>query len=111
MIAASVRQALCATFAQQAVRSWEFLAEGAAYKLLPGEETLTDLNLIEVKRAVSALIYTEKFTRYREGRETAADWEWWIADTQGWLGLRIQAKKLDPGTLRYEAFVSNRPKA
>ena len=68
------------------------MSEGAAYKLLPGEETLTDINLIELKRNLSALVFTEKFSRYREGRETSADWEWWIADEHGWLGLRIQAR-------------------
>lgn len=105
------RQALCYAFAQQAIRTWDFISEGAAYKLLPGEETLTDINLIELKRNVSALVYTEKFSRYREGRQTNADWEWWIADEHGWLGLRVQAKKLDPGTMAYEAFRGDRAKA
>jgi hypothetical protein len=106
-----VRDILCASFIRQAARTWDFLAEGAAYKLLPGEETLTDINLIELKRNVSPWVFTEKFTRYREGTETGADWEWWIADEDGWLGLRIQAKRLDPYTQRYEPFAADPSKA
>jgi hypothetical protein len=97
--------------AEQAARTWDFLAEGASYKILPGEETLTDINLIELKRTLPPLIYTEKFTRYREGRDTAADWEWWIGDRDTWLGLRVQAKRLDPYTQRYELFAGDRRKA
>lgn len=109
--AVRVQQALCIGFAEQSARTWDFLAEGARYKIVPGEETLTDINLIELKRKLPTLIYTEKFSRYREGRETAADWEWWVGDRDNWLGLRLQAKRLDPYTQRYELFAANRKKA
>jgi hypothetical protein len=107
----SIREILCSYFAHQATRTWDLLSEGSFYKLIPGEETLTDLNLLELKRQLPFLIYTEKFTRYREGKVTAADWEWWIASQDNWLGLRIQAKRLDPVTQRYELFRSDPSKA
>jgi len=94
------RQQLCTSFALQAAHTWSFLARGDRYKLLPGEETITDVNLLGLKEAKPSLVYTDKYTRYREGKVTG-DWEWWIADSRGWLGLRIQAKKLDPQTGRY----------
>jgi hypothetical protein len=86
-------------------------SDGARYKLLPGEETLTDLNLLQLKRTWPDLVYTEKFTRYREGQATGADWEWWIARRDRWLGMRIQAKRLDPQSQRYELFRADRSKA
>lgn len=106
-----VSDVLCEDFAFQATRTWDFLAEGARYKLLPGEETLTDINLLELKRRLPTFIYVEKFTRYREGRDTGADWEWWISSHDEWLGLRVQAKKLDPLTQRYELFRTDAEKA
>lgn len=30
-----------------------------------------------------------------------ADWDWWVADSAGWTGIRVQAKKIDPTTARY----------
>lgn len=106
-----VRDVLCRSFAEQAGRTWRLMSDGARYKLLPGEETLTDLNLLQLKRRCPDLVYTEKFTRYREGKDTGADWEWWIARRDRWLGMRIQAKRLDPQSQRYELFRADRTKA
>jgi hypothetical protein len=106
-----LRKVLCRGFADQATRTWSLLSNGARLKVVPGEETITDLNLLELKRRWPSVIYTEKFTRYREGQETGADWEWWIAARDRWLGLRIQAKRLDPDSQRYELFRADRSKA
>jgi hypothetical protein len=41
-----------------------------------GEETLTDLNLLELQAKNPRTVATVKFTRVQEGRRTGADWEW-----------------------------------
>lgn len=46
-------------------------------------------------------IETIKFSKRKEGKE-GADWEWWLVSPGTRLGLRVQAKKLDPKTLRYK---------
>lgn len=67
-----------------------------------GEETITDLVLLEIQRRHPAEIRTAKFSKYVEGRRSGADWEWWLGAPGKWLGLRIQAKKLNSHTGRFE---------
>lgn len=58
------------------------------------EETLTDWFLFTLSEQ-SPVVKYKQFTRIQEGRETAADWEWWfiLSDTRS-FACRIQAKKL-----------------
>jgi hypothetical protein len=60
------------------------------------EETLTDLNLLELKDRNPFEIYCRSFTKREEGLN-GADWEWWLTnqDRTSWLGFRIQAKVLN----------------
>ena len=61
----------------------------------PLEETFTDLNILELKCRHPTEIYSEVFTKRREG-VNGADWEWWLTNKSRslWLGLRVQAKVL-----------------
>lgn len=102
---------LCAAFARQAIETWDFLALGHQHRLLPGEETLTDINLLRLKAAAPDVIFGKRFSRYEEGTRTGSDWEWWFGGSDGWLGLRVQAKKLDPFTECYETVASDWNKA
>jgi len=45
-------------------------------------------------------IRTQKYSRQREN-VVGADWEWWFTSGGYWLGLRIQAKKLDQRSMAY----------
>ena len=60
------------------------------------EETITDLNILDLKRLHPKEIYCQTFTKPQEGIN-GADWEWWLTDPtrSRWLGLRVQAKVLE----------------
>lgn len=87
---------LCTTFAQLAYETHDRLktARHVGHQIL--EETLTDLNILELKRLHPHEIYCKTFTRPQEG-VNGADWEWWLTDPtrSRWLGLRVQAKVLE----------------
>lgn len=59
------------------------------------EETVTDLNLLELKDRHPAEVICRNFTKRQEGLN-GADWEWWLTNSarNSWLGLRVQAKVL-----------------
>jgi hypothetical protein len=79
----------------RAAQTWIDLRESWDLKVDVGEETLTDNNLMEVARKHSPVIRHFKFSRLQEHRESGADWDWWFtSSSNGWIGLRFQAKKL-----------------
>jgi hypothetical protein len=65
------------------------------------EETITDLLLLELKRAMGGRLQVHKFSK-REESVTGADWVWWLGGRNGWFGMRVQAKRLDHDSLIYE---------
>lgn len=82
-----------------AMRTWQDYADSSHYRLSLDEETTTDRNLLELRRSFSDL-HVHKYTRQRE-HTVGADWEWWIgSDSEGWLCLRIQAKRVFTTTYR-----------
>jgi hypothetical protein len=86
---------LCETFLSLASSTHRRLARARRVLHQPLEETFTDLNILELKFRHSTEIYSEVFTKRREG-VNGADWEWWLTNSSRnlWLGLRIQAKVL-----------------
>jgi len=87
--------ALCGSLAELADETWTHMDYGfnRGYGR-PDERVFTDHHLIELCRRHPAQIRAAKFTQNREA-ETAADFEWFIGDGDGYLALRVQAKKLD----------------
>ena len=86
---------ICQTFKDLAARTWNYLAEGARIGMAPGEETLTDENLMAILALHSSQVAVWRFTKWKES-QTGADWEWWFGNpTNGWFGMRVQAKKID----------------
>lgn len=87
---------LCHTFLNLALETHDRLkaARSVGHQLL--EETITDLNILELKRRHPTEIYCQTFTKPQEGIN-GADWEWWLTDPtrSRWLGLRVQAKVLE----------------
>ncbi len=60
-----------------------------------GEETLTDINILELTSKHPLELYTNLVTKHAEGK-TGADWEWWFrGKTDQWLGFKVQAKILN----------------
>lgn len=85
---------------------WQRLARSYELKINFGEETLTDILLLELAESQEIgdthihLLKTSKPVEARRG----CDWEWWIGTAQhGWLRFAIQAKKAGRGH-RYESL-------
>jgi hypothetical protein len=69
-----------------------------------GEETITDLNLLEIKRSGVKSIQIVKSTKAEEAIK-GIDWEWWIgSNTRGWLRYAMQAKKIQVASQRYDSL-------
>lgn len=60
-----------------------------------GEETITDINLVDIQARHPADIRTWKFTRAQEAAN-GADWEWNFIGGGLFITVRLQAKKLYP---------------
>jgi hypothetical protein len=73
-----------------------------------GEESLTDLNLLELVLDSRAHVRVQKFNKPEEGR-CGADWEWWFSDGRRWIGCRVQAKVIDLDTAKYEELHYKNP--
>src|SRR5262245_32859033 len=86
-----------ACIARNTTRSCE---KAIGFDLAFNEETVTDLFLFELKKALGGAVTVVKMKRHEEAR-TGADWVWWFGDTSGWFGMRVQAKKMDPQSQTY----------
>jgi len=91
---------LCQDFTKQSRKTWNTLRKAEHLGLSISEESITDFNLLELEQRHQHEIITRKFNRRRE-RQEGADWEWWLVSPGLFLGLRIQAKKIDSQTLNY----------
>lgn len=58
-----------------------------------GEETITETNLLEIRRRHPNRTYLQMFTKHREAKN-GADWEWHVVGRRRTLKMRIQAKRL-----------------
>lgn len=82
-----------------AIGTWSDLRIGTRLKLAPGEESITDHNLLELHRSVSGF-NVQKFSKSAE-KLNGADWEWWIgSDATRWIRLRVQAKRIHHRTYK-----------
>lgn len=90
---AAVGYPLCQTFVQLASRTWNRLELGSSYGISQNEETITENNLLDLKARHPQKVKIRTFTKHEEAKN-GADWEWWIGAPDGWVGMRLQAKKL-----------------
>jgi hypothetical protein len=88
-------RSLCFTLAEMASRTWELLGRSQQARIAVSEETITDTILIDLQSRHPSEVVTYKFSRQEEGQLSGADWEWWLNGGGNWLGIRIQAKKID----------------
>lgn len=91
---------LCHDFIAQSSDTWFRISNGRLTGIHISEESITDYNLLTLQMKHPHHIFTQKFTKYMESTQ-GADWEWWLGSKAGWLGLRVQAKKLNSRTLQY----------
>lgn len=88
--------------------TWERLRDSESLDIRFGEETITDLVLLELKRMREPGIRIVQTNKHKE-KTSGTDWEWWLgAPKVGWLRFAIQAKKLNLRTLRYDHLNHNR---
>ena len=58
-----------------------------------GEETITETNLLEIRRRHPRRVRLETFAKWKEAL-TGADWQWRIVGSRYRLDMRVQAKRL-----------------
>jgi hypothetical protein len=88
----SASTSICNTFIRLAMDTWDTISESRIVNHQLKEETLTDINMLALKRRHGATVRTRVFTKTQEGRN-GADWEWWFKGRTGnWIGFRVQAK-------------------
>lgn len=97
------RKNLYETLKERALWTHKLIGQGFSSRLGVLEETITDVNLLEVETTHEGYIYTKKFGRREEGAKSGADWLWCIGQPGSWLNLLVQAKIVNPftGTCRY----------
>lgn len=80
--------------------TWErvaFAEQGFSFR----EDSITEHNLFELARRHPQLL-VQRFNATEEAAN-GADWEWWIGGPrQGWVGIRVQAKKMSPDGTYHE---------
>ena len=87
-------------FEKLARDTWERIRLGESYNCSQGEETLTDINLLDILLLSSPRdIRVKKATKALEAR-CGIDWEWWIGSNRqpgfrGWWRYAVQAKKIN----------------
>lgn len=82
--------------------AWDKLREAKKCKFQIGEESITDLLVLNFKKWGKGKIVVNTFTRHKEAIN-GSDWEWWFTGPSGkWLGMRIQAKVLNLISEKYE---------
>ena len=88
-------------FEELAEATWDRIRFGEELDCPQQEETITDINLLEIKRARLANVRVQKISKKKEAK-TGLDWEWWIGSNRtGWWRYAVQAKKVD-GARRYD---------
>jgi hypothetical protein len=73
--------------------TWTNIADGRRLGVGMGETTITDHNMLALRREHPSLIVHKHPAR--EEIHTGADWEWWLSTSGGWICLIFQAKLLD----------------
>lgn len=58
-----------------------------------GEETITETNLLELRRRHSDVVHLRTFSKHQEAK-IGADWEWYIVGGKRTLKMRVQAKRV-----------------
>ncbi len=58
-----------------------------------GEETITETNLLEIRRRHSKHVHLHTFSKHAEA-QNGADWEWHIVGRRRTLKMRVQAKRV-----------------
>ncbi|MFC8716597.1 DUF6615 family protein [Kitasatospora sp. NPDC057198] len=93
-----VGQSLCHTFRALSARTFELLAQDHfdGGRLVPHEDDLTRLNLIDLIRLHEDQLSSHRFIA-KEEAQNGSDWQWWLHSGDVGIGLRVQAKRAGRG--------------
>jgi hypothetical protein len=96
----------CELLQELASKTWSQIGSGERVGIKIGEESLTDLLLLELANRFPHPTKVKKWSRREEGRRTGADWDWWFTDRKfrTCVGLRIQAKRIDYFNQKFTGF-------
>ncbi|WP_336864668.1 DUF6615 family protein [Peribacillus frigoritolerans] len=84
---------VCSAIKDFSQLTWCILEGRFITNLSVGEETITDISLIQLQKNLGSSTKIEKFTKKKED-QIGADWEWWIIERGKAISLRVQAKIL-----------------
>lgn len=84
----------CPVFHWLARTVWTTLRDAARLRTSVGEESITDIAMLTLARHCRRQVTVHKFTKAEE-KVRGADWEWWLRLGGLWLGMRVQAKRID----------------
>lgn len=98
---------LCPTFEKESEKVWRNLGRALHLRLSQSEETITENLILNIQTSHPREVWTYQFNKREEGT-IGADWEWWLTNGSKWIGLLIQAKKLNPVTNKYDKIVYKR---
>lgn len=101
------RNALCQTFVRLSKRTWRDIRDSQPIGI--GEESITDYLLLHLLRHHQYEVQINKFSKFKEGRTTGADWEWWLVKNDHGFPMRIQAKRIDSDSLEYPGLYKKAP--
>jgi hypothetical protein len=95
------------TFDERARWTNRMLLAGTVTRLGLLEESITDINLIEIATRHPNHIISRKFTRREEGATSGADWIWTIGRPGRWFSMLVQAKVMNPSRSRFHLLDYN----
>jgi hypothetical protein len=85
---------LCRSFILQSIKTWKLLKLAANLGQRISEETITDINMLELQSKHRRTLVVRKYSKQIEEPIEGADWEMWFASRGNVLGFRMQAKIL-----------------
>ncbi|PDT33217.1 hypothetical protein CO671_25755 [Rhizobium sp. M10] len=69
-------------------------SQSPGVKISFGEETITESNLLEIRRRHPHKVTLLTFSKSQESKNTGADWEWHLIGKAYTLKMRVQAKRI-----------------
>lgn len=82
--------------------TWSTLRNARKLDFQIGEESITDLLILNMKKWGKGTVDIKTFTRPQEGKN-GSDWQMWFTGPSGkWLGMRVQAKVLNFASENFE---------
>lgn len=88
-----------------ALKIWTDLKESNNLYIHINEESITDYFLPSLKQSAPLNVEIRKFHKFEEGKTTGADWEWWFIGKHRAFGMRVQAKRINCRTKRYDRIL------